>query len=161
MTGIRIQAISKKFSGNRDGSMLHRAMRGNVSSYDLPVDGIASMLDGRLMPRSPTILASLISVTFIGLGELPRQWMKTTFRVRRQVVFEALRWLKQNNPKYYGNIKISSARIEELPEDDIPQEIIGIVRQSTDLGIVDQESDGYVPDDDGESLTGMRQHKTT
>ncbi|KAG1836484.1 hypothetical protein F4604DRAFT_1518694, partial [Suillus subluteus] len=113
----------KKFSGVRDASMLQRGMRGNISTYNMPLEGVASMLEGKLLPRTPAILASIISVTFIGLGELPCHWMWTTFRVRRQVVFNALRWLKTNNTKYYGDIEISNSRIEELPEDDVPPEI--------------------------------------
>lgn len=137
----------KKMGGRREA--LQRAMRGNISSYELSADGIASMLEGRLMPRPPAILASVISVTFIGLEELPKNWLRTTFRVRRHFVAEALRWLKQHNPKYYGNIKISDSRIQQLPDDDVPEEISSLVRQSTDTGIVDQESEGYVPVDEG------------
>jgi hypothetical protein len=112
------------------------------------MDGISSMVQGNMLPRPPAVLASVISVTFIGLGNLPKQWLRTTFRVRRQFVFEALCWLKDHNPKYYGAIKIDPVRIEQLPEDDVPTEVLGIVRQYTDTGIVDQESDGYVPVDD-------------
>lgn len=72
------------------------------------------------------------------------------FRVRRQFVFEALRWLKDHNPKYYGAIEINPVRIQQLPEDDVPTELLGVVRQSTDIGIIDQESDSYVPVNDGE-----------
>jgi hypothetical protein len=141
----------KKIGGRRDASTLQRGMRGNVSTYELDMDGILSMVQGNLMPRPPAVLASVISVTFIGLGNLPKQWLRTTFRVRRQFVFEALRWLKNHNPKYYGAIEIDPVRIEQLPEDNVPKEILGVVRQSTDTGIVDQESDGYVPmDDSGE-----------
>jgi hypothetical protein len=58
--------------------------------------------------------------------------------------------LKNNNPKYYGGIEIDGCRIVQLPEDDVPVEVLGIVCQSTDTGLVDQESAGYVPmDDDG------------
>jgi hypothetical protein len=98
----------KKIGGVRDASTLQHGMRGNVSTYDMPQEGVSSMLQGKLMPCMPTILASIISITFIGLGDLPRHWMYSTFRVRCQVVFEALQWLKKNNPKYYGDVKISS-----------------------------------------------------
>jgi len=140
----------RKFHGIRDATSLQRGMRGNVSTYDMDMEGIAKMVEGNLMPRPPAVLASVISVTFVGLGDLPKKWLRTTFRVRRQVVFEALRWLKNNNPKYYGGIEIDGRRIAQLPEDDVPVEVLGIVRQSTDTGLVDQESAGYVPmDDDG------------
>ena len=125
-------------------------MRGNVSTYELNAEGIASMVEGKLMPRPPAILASLISVTFIALGELPRNWIHSTFRVRCQVVFEALRWLKENNQKYYGDIDISTPRIESLPEDDVPEEITSILRQSEDVGVIDEESEGYIPQDNNE-----------
>lgn len=80
----------KRQGGVRNTSMLQRAMRGNVSTYDLDMGGIASMVEGKLMPHPPALLASLISVTFIGLGELPKNWIHSTFRVRRQVVSDAL-----------------------------------------------------------------------
>ena len=138
----------KKVGGRRDASNLQRGMRGNVSSYELSMEGITAMVEGRLMPQPPAILASVISVTFIGLGDLPKQWLRTTFRVRRHIVAEALRWLKDNNSKYYSDIEISASRLQNLPEDDVPEEIVGLVRQSTETGIIDQESDGYVPVDE-------------
>lgn len=112
----------KRVGGVRDVSSLQRAMRGHVSSYELDSQGIMSMVEGKLMPRPPVILATLISVTFIGLGTLPKDWIHSTFRVRRQVVFDALSWLKQNNPTYYGDIEISTSRIQDLPGDDVPDE---------------------------------------
>ncbi|EMD37981.1 hypothetical protein CERSUDRAFT_72611 [Gelatoporia subvermispora B] len=135
----------KNAGGGHNADTLQRAMRGNVSTYELNIEGIASMIDGKLMPRAPAILASVISVTFIGLGQLPRQWLHTTFRVRRHAVHDALCWLKENNPKYYGDIEISTQRIQGLPEDSVPDEILQTVRQSMDTGIVLRESDGYVP----------------
>jgi len=90
------------------------------------------------MPRPAAVLSSVISVTFIGQGPLPIQRVRKLFRVRRQVVLEALVWLKDHNPKYYGDVIIDAERLSALPEDDVPLEISSIVRQSTDLGIVDQ-----------------------
>ena len=120
------------------------------STYDMSMDGIAKMVQGELMPRRPAVLASLITVTFIDLGELPKAWIHSTFRVRRKVVHDALLWLKENNPKYYGDIQISDSHLEELPEDNVPEEIMSIIRQSDDVGMVEQESAGYVPQDDNE-----------
>ena len=138
----------KGFTG--DSSRLQRGMRGTVTTYELDQTGISSMLEDNLMPWPPQILASFLSVTFIGLGQLPKKWLLSLFRVRRLKVMEALQWLKQNNQKYYGDINIDLSRLMKLPEDDIPVEIEGIVRQSTDVGIILQESEGYVPLDDEE-----------
>ncbi|KAF8919081.1 hypothetical protein CPB85DRAFT_1213262, partial [Mucidula mucida] len=46
---------------------LQHGMRGNVTSYEHNMSGIASMLEGNLMPRLVAVLASVLSVTFIGL----------------------------------------------------------------------------------------------
>jgi len=69
-------------------------------------------------------------------------------------VSRALAWLKENNPKYYGDIVISADELNQLPEDDVPDEILGVIRQSTDEGLVDQESSGYVRAEDIGMLEG-------
>jgi hypothetical protein len=127
---------------------LQRGMRGNVSSYDLNVDAATAMVEGKLMPRPLTILSSIISITYIGVGKLPKNWLHSTFRVRREAVASALAWLKANNPKYYSGIAINTAALERLPDDDVPDEILSIVRQSDDIGLLDQEGAGYVRTDD-------------
>ena len=127
---------------------LQWGMRGNVSTYNLNVNAVTEMLEGKLMPRPLTILSSLISVTYIGVGKLPKTWLRSTFRVRREAVATALAWLKTNNPKYYGDVTISVDALEQLPDDDVPDEILSIVRQSSDVGILDQEGAGYVRTDD-------------
>jgi hypothetical protein len=69
-------------SGWCDPSQLQRGMRGTISTYELDLSGIQSMLEGWLMLWPSAILASLILVTFIGLGDLPKSWLRTTFHVR-------------------------------------------------------------------------------
>ena len=59
----------KRSQGARNISGLQCAMQGNVTTYELDGEGVASMVQGKLMPCPPAILASLILVTFIALGE--------------------------------------------------------------------------------------------
>ena len=59
----------------RDVSMLQWAMHGNVCSYEPNIDTIASMVQGKLMPRPPAILASLITITFIVVAQIPKNWV--------------------------------------------------------------------------------------
>lgn len=134
----------KKAEGIR-AENTQRGMRGTVSTYEQDIRGIAAMTQGKLMPRPPSILSSIITVTFIAKGRLPKSWLYNTFRVRRHAVRAALIWLKTNNTKYYGDIEISDTHLQQLPEDGVPEEIIANVHQSEDVGIVDQESEGYVP----------------
>ncbi|THU88390.1 hypothetical protein K435DRAFT_577116, partial [Dendrothele bispora CBS 962.96] len=111
----------KKSGGSRNN--LQRGMRGNVSSYALDQTGISSMLVGKMMPQRPEILASVITVTYIGKGKLPKGWLYSTFRVRRRVVADALAWLKCSTPEVYGSVEIDMERLSSLPEDGVPEEI--------------------------------------
>ncbi|MBA4719395.1 MAG: hypothetical protein HRO68_09990 [Nitrosopumilus sp.] len=75
------------------------------------------------------------------------------FRVRKSVVLRALRWLKQHN-KYYRNIEISRAALDELPEDGNLTGLCGVdvkvdVNDEEDLQPTDdadpQDTGSFVP----------------
>ncbi|KAJ3559079.1 hypothetical protein NM688_g560 [Phlebia brevispora] len=127
-------------------STLQRAMAGSVCTYELDARNVADMLEGKLMPRRLNVLSSVIAVTFVGRGRLPKAWLMRLFHVRREVVRAALLWLKANNPKYYGDIEISEEILSTLPEDDVPEEISSLVRQSTDMDLIDEGAAPYVQD---------------
>ena len=131
-----------------DDSTYQRGIRGNVTTYALDTGGMADMVMGRLLPRPRSILPSLISIVFIGRGKLPKSHLRNLFKVRREVIRDALEWLKVNNPKYYGDITIDEEIMHSLHEDDIPMELIDVVRHSEDVGIVEEERAGYVNEDD-------------
>ena len=146
--------FSKRFQGCHNTSTFQCGMCSMVSTYALSINGIASMIQGKFMPHPPAVLASVISVTFIGLGQLPQTWPRNTFRVRHAHIHEALQWLKNNNLKYYSEIEISHTNLLSLPEDNVPVKISDIIRQSSDSSIVDIESAGYVPHEDEEATAG-------
>jgi hypothetical protein len=133
-----------------DEQHLQGALRGNVTSFELNSDAIADMISGNLMPHPPSVLASVLSVTFIGKRTIPTPAALQLFRVRRHAVAAALRWLKENNPKYYGDIEIDESRLGMLPEDDVPDEVRVNMRQETDDLVLNLESDGYVPEHNNE-----------
>ena len=130
-----------------DTDSLQRGLRGNVTTFELDYEGIASMTSGRMMPRPVGILASIIVITITGRGSLPKNLLRSLFRVRRRAVYLALLWLKKNNP-YYANIEIDEGRLSAFPDDDVPEEVLNIVRQNTDVGIIDEERSGYIQNDD-------------
>ena len=61
-------------------------------------------------------------------------------------------WFKVNCQHYYGNINIDKQRLALLPEDDVPYEISGFIRQLEDDDIAAQEEGGYVMEN---SVTGL------
>lgn len=131
----------------RDPELLQRGMSGNVTVYPIELKDIVGMLEGNLLPRRPELLASVIAICFVGLGRLPKRWLKGTFRVRRGVVHTALRWLKQNNP-LYRDMEISEERLLLLPENSVPRELLATVRTERSATTARREREGYVPDSD-------------
>jgi len=121
-----------------------RGMKGNVVSFRWNTNRVVDMLEGKIAPRQLKTLASVIAVSFIGSGKLPERWLRATFRVRRQRVLDALLWLKQNNPLYH-DIEIDMDRINQLPEDDVPEAITANIRQTADATQAARESETYVP----------------
>lgn len=106
-------------------------------------DAIVAMLKGQLMPQPAVQLALVIAITYVGKKKLPKLWLKSTFRVRCRIVYEALVWLKANN-KLYSDIIISPERLASLPEDNIPWEILAAIRHKEHKEVVEQEQAGYV-----------------
>lgn len=134
-------------------SSLHSALRGNVSTYRLNTDQIAALVGDCVMPPHPSILAATVGVTFVGPKNLPQKTMPGFLRVNRARIRMALAWLKDNNP-VYSDIVISETRLNELPEDDVPAEIMSLAKHSDDTGLLAKEMDGYVPEDAGDDESG-------
>ena len=89
--------------------------RGHVINMPQDITSFASSL-----PRVPSDF-DVIFVRKEGSKQFHRD-----FRVRKSVVLRALLWLKQNN-KYYANIKIDEAVLNQLPDDGGQYSIIHIV----------------------------------
>ncbi|KAF8510321.1 hypothetical protein JB92DRAFT_2728314, partial [Gautieria morchelliformis] len=68
-----------KNASPQDPDMIRRGMSGNITTYKLNMPDIVEMLKGNLMPRRPQVLASVIAIMFIGLGRVPKHWLKKTF----------------------------------------------------------------------------------
>jgi len=125
-----------------------RALKGNVTTFDLNMEKIGQMLTGHLMPQLPEILCLVLSVCYVGSQPLSRDSLHSTFCVHREAVAQALSWLRIHNPKYYGDITLDCSRLGSLPLDGVPDEILATIRQDTVADHVELEEDGYVPDGD-------------
>ncbi|KAM6497832.1 hypothetical protein JOM56_005780 [Amanita muscaria] len=129
-----------------DPTSLQRGMVGNVTSFPLNVKDIIQMIDGRKLPQPIEILPALIAVTFVGAKQFRKNWLAGILRVRQAKVAEALRWLLRNNP-LYDQFHLDEARLKQLPEDDVPIEVVAAVRQETDVAVLVEEGESYVPGD--------------
>src|SRR6201996_2120565 len=136
----------KRGSRTWGSSSLQRGLRGNVSTYRLNTNDIVGMTDTQIMPPSSSILTATIGITFVGPGNLPEKSMPGFLRVNRNRVWQALQWLKENNP-IYETIVISAECLNDLPGDGFPIEILSLVKTSSDTNLLAEEHDDYVPGD--------------
>ncbi|KAF7296535.1 ATP-dependent DNA helicase [Mycena chlorophos] len=93
------------------------------------------MANGTLMPRPVGILAAVVAVTFVGVGNVPLLILPDIFEM---------------NNKLYASIEIDAERLRDLPEAGIPDEIRLNARYSEDESVLDREHAGYVPVDLGD-----------
>lgn len=128
-----------------DQETVNSGMRGNVSTYRLHREDIANLVTGRTMPPLPAILSATIGVTFVGAKNLPLRILPDMFRVRRRRVRDALVWLKANNPLHH-DIDISEERLELLPRNSVPEEILVTTRYEENRTMLDIERAGYMPE---------------
>ena len=133
-------------SAHWDHSQLYNGLKGCVATYALDPKLVMSMLEGNLLPSLPLILSATIAITFITPAGKVQQPLPDMLRVRRSYVQEALEWLKLHNV-LYKDIEISEARLQLLPDDGIPNEILCMIKHSTDMEAVTHEHEGYVPTD--------------
>lgn len=136
-----------------DQRTMNSALKGNVSTYRLDNTEISAMVDDNIMPPPAKILSATIGVTFVGPKNLPERTLPDFLRVRRRRVYQALVWLKNNNP-IYRDITISELRLAQLPENAVPEEILAGTKYSSDTEALNMEQAGYVPqyDEEGECM---------
>jgi len=129
-----------------DHSQLYSGLKGSVSTYALDPKLVGSMIDGKILPAPPIILSATIALTFITPSGKPEFLLPKMLHVQRHKIREALLWLKAHNPMY-KDIIISEERLEALPENGTPNEILSTAKYSTDMESVTREHEGYVPSD--------------
>lgn len=139
-----------------DRESLNSGIKGNVSTYRLDSTQIASMIEGNLMPQPAMLIAATLGITIVGPRNLPERCMPGFLRVRRGRVKAALSWLKTNNP-FYANIVISSERLNMLPVDAVPDELLVVAKYSNNCQLLEQEREGYVPSDENEEAENHEQ----
>ncbi|RDB26251.1 hypothetical protein Hypma_006070 [Hypsizygus marmoreus] len=147
----------KKGARHWDKKTMHSGLKGNVSTYQLDNSEITSMIQGKEMPRPVMILSSIIGVTFVGPKGIPESTLPNFLLVRRERVFKALRWLQANNP-LWRDVIISQDRLDQLPVNGVPMEILAGIKHSTDTGVLERERDGYVPEYDEQDISTSNEH---
>ena len=132
---------------------LYSAMAGNASLFEMNTQEVVEMVIGQCMPSPVMTLASVIAITFVGSAKLLVDWLKKMFRVRQNIIYDALKWLHNNN-SIYGDIVINPIQVNDFPEDDIPDELLVVIQPENDDNIATRECESYLVNEE-EAVTIM------
>jgi hypothetical protein len=131
---------------------MYMGMAENASLFKMDTQEVVEMLNGQWMPSPVEMLASVITITFVGSKRLPMDWLMKMFQVRQGVVYWALVWLKINNP-IYNNIQIDTNQLSDLLEDGVLEALLMIVCQEEYDEIAEEEWESYLADEEVEDVS--------
>ena len=121
-----------------------KGLKGNTITFPQDTVKMASSL-----PANPDILVDHIRVVFIGKSKPSSDLLKKVLTVRRDKVYNAMRFLIAYNP-IYSDVTLSDVN---LPIDDIPEEIRNSIEFRDDL-VEEEENEHstYTPQSDLENV---------
>ena len=100
-----------KLHNNAGPNTRQHGLKGNCITFPQDIVQIAAKL-----PANPDIFVDHIKVVFLGKTKPTREMLKQIFTVRREKVYNAVRFLRDNHD-LYRNVELSDVN---LPDDDIP-----------------------------------------
>lgn len=146
-TTVQVIKLHPKGPSRGDPSTFQRGIRGTCSTYHHNIPEVVRMLEDKLLPLPPRIFSSTLSVAFIGKQRITKESLKSLFAVSRRRVYAALLWLQAHNP-LYADISISSEVLAQLPYNDVPREILSLMRYSQDTTLLNAENTRYTDEDE-------------
>ncbi len=136
-----------------DSDAMYMGLNGNISTFPLNASHIAGLVSATVLPPQARVLAAVIGIMFVSPRGIKMRELPKLFHVRRARIYDALQWLKNNNP-LYQDVIISDNMLSQLPEEGAPDELLSTVRTSNDVMGLSAEQDSYVPDQDGWNSLG-------
>ena len=126
------------------GGEAQRGLKGNTITFPQDVVKIAAKL-----PANPDILADHLNVVFIGKTKPTPKLLKKVVGVCRQVVYNALNFLIQNNPEW-ADVTLDDN--VDLPDDDVPDVMMQTLTHEEETEEDAKEHSTYTPQTDIDNI---------
>ena len=136
------------------GGVSARAVKGNGSIFTQNVQSIIDLV----LPLSIEDALEEFMVTFYGHTQPTKEQLRKLFKVSRVRVSRALRRLLLHPRGEYVNCRLSEERLEALPADDVPDQVIAHIWRADEDGdetineSIAATHDGYAADPEVEIL---------
>jgi hypothetical protein len=95
-----------------------------------------------ILPMSPDALADMAHVVWVGRSEPDISKLAPYFKVRKQRVMDALRWLQQNHEDYQ-NVTIDNMELNKWPSVFITEALLSSIARMRDGEAEDEMRDGF------------------
>ncbi len=133
------------------GSIVCLGQRNNPSSFFgikghvvfLPQD-TTRLID--LLPMSPVSLSDIVKVVWTGKSKPDRSRLRSRFTVRKNKVYNALKWLVNNHEDYRNNVTIDEESISGWESTFIAIELLDTIGHVSDPAAEDASRDGFSMD---------------
>ena len=150
------------------GSIVRLGQRNNPSSFFgikghvvfLPQD-TTRLID--LLPMSPASLSDMVKVVWTGKSTPDRSRLRSRFTVRKDKVYNALKWLVDNHEDYRNNVTIDEERISGWESTFVAVELLDSIGHVSDSSVEDAARDGFAMDnaDDDDTAHDTARDTTT
>jgi uncharacterized protein DUF6570 len=138
------------------GSIVRLGQRNNPTSFFglkghvvfLPQDTTA-LID--LLPMSPAALSDVVKVVWTGKSKPDRARLRSQFTVRKQNVYDALKWLVENHEDYKAHVTMDEEMMSAWEPTFVAVEMLDNIGHVSDTSTEDASRDGFGmdnPDDD-------------
>ena len=138
------------------GSIVRLGQRNNPSSFFglkghvvfLPQDTTRLI---NLLPMSPASLSDVVKVVWTGRSKPDKSRLRSQFTVRKDKVYNALKWLVNNHEDYRNSVTIDEERINGWESTSVAVELLDSIGHVSDPSAEDASRDGFGmdnPDDD-------------
>ena len=138
------------------GSIVRLGQRNNPTSFFglkghvvfLPQDTTA-LID--LLPMSPAALSDIVKVVWTGKSKPDRARLRSQFTVRKQNVYDALKWLVENHEDYKAHVTMDEEMMSAWEPTFVAVEMLDNIGHVSDPSTEDASRDGFGmdnPDDD-------------
>ena len=104
-----------------------------------------------LLPMSPAALSDIVKVVWTGKSKPDRARLRSRFTVRKQKVYDALKWLVENHDDYKAHVTMDDAMMAAWEPTFVAVEMLDNIGHVSDPSAEDASRDGFSmdnPDDD-------------
>ena len=128
--------------GQRNNPTAYLGIKGHVVFFPQDMTRLINLL-----PMSPSSLPDIVKVVWTGKSAPDKSRLRSHFNVRKEKVYNALKWLVDNHEDYKNRVTINETMINEWDREFVAVELLDTIGRVPDPSAEDACRDGFTMDD--------------